>query len=96
MVRSRVMALLQRELGLKVRHPRVQEEQPRKEPVDVVRRERMRESLQTVADYAPTDSPPGILPRSGAVPCRGQRDPSQGDSDQTAHAHIDPGPSSAP
>ncbi|MEU5599767.1 hypothetical protein [Streptomyces sp. NPDC020298] len=49
-VRSGVMALLQRELGLKVVHLRPQEEQPRKEPVDVARRERMRESLQTVAD----------------------------------------------
>ncbi|MEW1725172.1 hypothetical protein [Streptomyces sp. NPDC093109] len=51
MVRSGVMALLQRELGLEVVLLRVQEEQPRKEPVDVVRRERMRESLQTVADH---------------------------------------------
>ncbi|MFE7427452.1 hypothetical protein [Streptomyces sp. NPDC057545] len=50
-VRSGVMALLQRELGLEVVHLRPQEEQPRKEPVDVHRRERMRTSLQTVADY---------------------------------------------
>ncbi|MFC9223140.1 hypothetical protein ACFT8W_20845 [Streptomyces hygroscopicus] len=50
-VRSGVMVLLQRELGLEVVHLREQEEQPRKEPVDVARRERMRESLQTVADY---------------------------------------------
>lgn len=50
-VRSGVMALLQRELGLEVVHLRPQEEQPRKEPVDVARRERMRTSLQTVADY---------------------------------------------
>ncbi|MFH8620172.1 hypothetical protein ACH4E8_34530 [Streptomyces sp. NPDC017979] len=50
-VRSGVMTLLQRELGLEVVHLRPQEEQPRKEPVDVARRERMRASLQTVADY---------------------------------------------
>lgn len=50
-VRSGVMVLLQRELGLEVFHLRQQEEQPRKEPVDVDRRERMRTSLQTVADY---------------------------------------------
>ncbi|MEV8103174.1 hypothetical protein [Streptomyces sp. NPDC088135] len=50
-VRSGVMTLLQRELGLEVVHLRPQEEQPRKEPVDVHRRERMRTSLQTVADY---------------------------------------------
>lgn len=49
-VRSGVMVLLQRELGLEVIHLRPQEEQPRKEPVDVARRERMRESLQTVAE----------------------------------------------
>jgi hypothetical protein len=50
-VRSGVMVLLQRQLGLEVVHLRPQEEQPRKEPVDVARRERMRESLQTAADY---------------------------------------------
>ncbi|WP_329564587.1 hypothetical protein OG711_38885 (plasmid) [Streptomyces uncialis] len=50
-VRSGVMTLLQRELGLEVVHLRPQEEQPRKEPVDVARRERMRTSLQTAADY---------------------------------------------
>ncbi|MFD7867574.1 hypothetical protein [Streptomyces sp. NPDC059783] len=50
-VRSGVMTLLQRELGLEVVHLRPQEEQPLKEPVDVHRRERMRASLQTVADY---------------------------------------------
>lgn len=50
-VRSGVMMLLQRQLGLEVVHLRQQEEQPRKEPVDVARGERMRESLQTVADY---------------------------------------------
>ncbi|MFJ4013956.1 hypothetical protein [Streptomyces sp. NPDC090026] len=50
-VRSGVMTLLQRELGLELVHLRPQEEQPRKEPVDVARRERMRTSLQTVADY---------------------------------------------
>ncbi|MEU5163381.1 hypothetical protein AB0G74_27745 [Streptomyces sp. NPDC020875] len=49
--RSGVMALLQRELGLTVVHLRHQEEQPRKEPVDAARRERMRTSLQTAADY---------------------------------------------
>lgn len=45
------MALLQRELGLEVVHLRPQQEQPRKDVVDVARRERMRNSLQTVADY---------------------------------------------
>ncbi|MFE4056703.1 hypothetical protein ACFXP3_10465 [Streptomyces sp. NPDC059096] len=50
-VRSGVMVLLQRELGLEVVHLRPQGEQPRKEPVDVARRERMRTSLQAVADY---------------------------------------------
>ncbi|MGW1037889.1 hypothetical protein ACWD4Z_37595 [Streptomyces antibioticus] len=50
-VRSGVMTLLQRELGLEVVHLRPQEEQPLKEPVDVHRREWMRASLQTVADY---------------------------------------------
>ncbi|MEV5598937.1 hypothetical protein [Streptomyces sp. NPDC052496] len=51
MVRSGVMVLLQRELGLEVHHLRVLKEMPRKEPVDVARRERLRASLQTVADY---------------------------------------------
>ncbi|MFC5070118.1 hypothetical protein ACFPN0_00580 [Kitasatospora cinereorecta] len=45
-----MMTLLQRELGLEIVHLRIQEEQPRREPVDVVRRKRMRESLQSVAD----------------------------------------------
>ncbi|GAA3808168.1 hypothetical protein ACFQ0G_53585 [Streptomyces chiangmaiensis] len=49
-VRSGVMALLQRELGLKVVHLRTLEEVPRKTPVDAATRERLRESLQTVAD----------------------------------------------
>ncbi|MFJ9412492.1 hypothetical protein [Streptomyces sp. NPDC101393] len=49
-VRSGVMVLLQRQLGLEVVHLRVQEEQQRKPPVDVARRERMRDSLQAVAD----------------------------------------------
>ncbi|MGX1710701.1 hypothetical protein ACWIFI_15395 [Streptomyces albidoflavus] len=50
-VRSGVMVLLQRYLGLEVAPMRHQEEQPRKEPVDVARRERMRQSLQSVSDH---------------------------------------------
>ncbi|MEU4490014.1 hypothetical protein AB0H94_34925 [Streptomyces purpurascens] len=46
-----VMVLLQRQLDLEVIHLRPQEEQPREEPVDAARRERMRASLQTVADH---------------------------------------------
>src|SRR3954471_24041093 len=51
MVRSGVMVLLQRELGLEVCHLRQLEELPRKVPVDVARREQLRHSLETVADY---------------------------------------------
>ncbi|TLQ39020.1 tyrosine-type recombinase/integrase [Streptomyces marianii] len=51
MVRSGVMALLQRELGLEVVHLRQLEELPRKQPVDVARRERLRDSLQTLSDH---------------------------------------------
>jgi integrase len=51
MVRSGVMVLLQRELDLEVFHLRPLTELPRKQPVDVARRERLRDSLQTVADY---------------------------------------------
>ncbi|SEE59475.1 hypothetical protein SAMN04490357_7698 [Streptomyces misionensis] len=50
MVRSGVMVLLQRELGLEVFHLRQLEQLPGKEPVDVVRRERLRASLQTLSD----------------------------------------------
>ncbi|MFI7020164.1 hypothetical protein [Streptomyces sp. NPDC050164] len=50
MVRSGVMVLLQRELGLEVHHLRQLEQLPGKEPVDVVRRERLRASLQTLSD----------------------------------------------
>lgn len=50
MVRSGVMVLLQRELGLEEHHLRLLEELPGKEPVDVVRRERLRASLQTLSD----------------------------------------------
>lgn len=50
-VRSGVLTLLQRQLGLEAVQLRVQEEQIRKPTVDVVRRERMRDSLQTVADH---------------------------------------------
>lgn len=50
MVRSGVMVLLQRELGLEVHHLRQLEQLPGKEPVDVVRRERLRVSLQTLSD----------------------------------------------
>lgn len=51
LVRSGVMVLLQRELGLEVCHLREQERLPGKEPVDVDRRERLRRSLHTVADH---------------------------------------------
>ncbi|MEU2078600.1 hypothetical protein [Streptomyces sp. NPDC013489] len=51
MVRSGVMALLQRELGLEVVYLRQLKELPRKKPVDVHRRERLRDSLQIVADH---------------------------------------------
>ncbi|AWZ10538.1 MULTISPECIES: site-specific integrase [unclassified Streptomyces] len=51
MVRSGVMALLQRELGLEVHYLRQLKELPRKEPVDVARREQLRESLVTLSDY---------------------------------------------
>ncbi|MEF2530027.1 hypothetical protein [Streptomyces sp. CS62] len=51
MVRSGVMALLQRELGLEVHYLRQLKELPRKEPVDVRRREQLRESLVTLSDY---------------------------------------------
>ncbi|EDY43222.1 tyrosine-type recombinase/integrase [Streptomyces sp. SPB074] len=50
-VRSGVMVLLQRELGLEAVPLRPQEEQQPKAPVDVARRERMRTSLQTAADH---------------------------------------------
>ncbi|WP_338715992.1 tyrosine-type recombinase/integrase (plasmid) [Streptomyces acidiscabies] len=50
MVRSGVMVLLQRELGLEVHHLRQLEQLPGKEPVDVARRERLRVSLQTLSD----------------------------------------------
>lgn len=50
MVRSGVMVLLQRELGLEVFHLRQLEELPGKQPVDVVSRERLRASLQTLSD----------------------------------------------
>ncbi|GGZ82924.1 hypothetical protein GCM10010328_66640 [Streptomyces rubiginosohelvolus] len=50
MVRSGVMVLLQRELGLEVFHLRQLKELPGKEPVDVGRRERLRASLQTLSD----------------------------------------------
>ncbi|MFF3843442.1 hypothetical protein [Streptomyces sp. NPDC001930] len=50
MVRSGVMVLLQRELGLEVVHLRQIEQLPGREPVDVVRRERLRASLQTLSD----------------------------------------------
>ncbi|MFE5543545.1 hypothetical protein ACFQ71_06965 [Streptomyces sp. NPDC056534] len=51
MVRSGVMALLQRELGLEVHYLRQLKELPRKEPVDIRRREQLRESLVTLSDY---------------------------------------------
>jgi integrase len=51
MVRSGVMVLLQRELGLEVYHLRQIEQLPSKNPVDVARRERLRDSLQTLADH---------------------------------------------
>jgi integrase len=50
MVRSGVMVLLQRELGLEVFHLKQLQELPGKEPVDVARRERLRNSLETVGD----------------------------------------------
>jgi hypothetical protein len=50
LVRSGVMVLLQRELGLEVYRLRVPRELPRKTPVDVGRREQLRNSLQTVSD----------------------------------------------
>ncbi|WP_415962042.1 hypothetical protein [Streptomyces sp. 021-4] len=54
MVRSGVMVLLQRELGLEVHHLRQLEQLPGKEPVDVARRERLRASLQTLSDVIGT------------------------------------------
>ncbi|WP_212913791.1 hypothetical protein [Streptomyces sp. TS71-3] len=51
MVRSGVMVLLQRRLGLEVHHLRRLAELPRKEPVDTARGERLRASLQTLADH---------------------------------------------
>lgn len=51
MVRSGVMVLLQRELGLEVYHLRQIEQLPGKTPVDVARRERLRESLQILSDH---------------------------------------------
>jgi integrase len=50
MVRSGVMVLLQREIGLEVFHLRQLRELPGKEPVDVARRERLRASLETWSD----------------------------------------------
>ncbi|MFB8314729.1 hypothetical protein ACFC5T_40425 [Streptomyces sp. NPDC055961] len=50
LVRSGVMVLLQRELGLEIFHLRQTEQLPAKEPVDVVRRERLRASLETLSD----------------------------------------------
>ncbi|MGW1226584.1 tyrosine-type recombinase/integrase [Streptomyces sp. NPDC002530] len=54
MVRSGVMVLLQRELGLEAVHLRQLEQLPAKEPVDVARRERLRASLQTLSDVIGT------------------------------------------
>lgn len=54
MVRSGVMVLLQRELGLEVFHLRQLEQLPGKEPVDIIRRERLRASLQTLSDVIGT------------------------------------------
>ncbi|WP_404798756.1 hypothetical protein [Streptomyces pristinaespiralis] len=51
MVRSGVMVLLQRELRLEVYHLRQIEQLPGKTPVDVARRERLRDSLQTLSDH---------------------------------------------
>ncbi|WP_435059579.1 tyrosine-type recombinase/integrase [Streptomyces sp. bgisy060] len=50
MVRSGVMVLLQREIGLEVFHLRQLRELPGKEPVDIARRERLRASLETWSD----------------------------------------------
>jgi integrase len=50
-IRSGVMVLLQRELGLEVYRLRERRRLPHKAPVDVARREQMRASLETVADH---------------------------------------------
>ncbi|WP_328373515.1 hypothetical protein OG800_50445 (plasmid) [Streptomyces sp. NBC_00445] len=67
-VRSGVMALLQRELGLEIVHLRTQKERPRITPVDVDRHEeRLRANLQAVADYTCRQTggaiPDGLLTR---------------------------------
>ncbi|WP_189938990.1 hypothetical protein [Streptomyces sulfonofaciens] len=51
MVRSGVMVLLQRALGLDVHPLRRLAELPRKDPVDTARGERLRAGLQTLADH---------------------------------------------
>ncbi|AVI00046.1 hypothetical protein C5L38_33745 (plasmid) [Streptomyces sp. WAC00288] len=56
LVRSGAMVLLQRQLGLEVYYLRQMERLPGREPVDVVRRERLRTSLQTLADAIGTNT----------------------------------------